>query len=117
MSGFSGASGVPKKYVDDLVAQSTANLTGCVCKPVQYAAYETTMTKREADVTLPQGATAIGTCGNIRETNVSNLNYYKPVLHSTYYNSSTGKIEYVTSAAVNGPFFTELFVFYKFGGA
>ena len=25
MSGFSGASGVPKKYVDDLVAQSTAN--------------------------------------------------------------------------------------------
>ena len=25
MAGFSGASGVPKKYVDDLVAQSTAN--------------------------------------------------------------------------------------------
>ena len=24
MSGFSGASGVPKKYIDDLVAQSTA---------------------------------------------------------------------------------------------
>lgn len=26
MPGFSGASGVPKKYVDDLVAQSTANI-------------------------------------------------------------------------------------------
>lgn len=26
MGGFSGASGVPKKYVDDLVAQSTASM-------------------------------------------------------------------------------------------
>jgi hypothetical protein len=26
MAGFSGSSGVPKKYADDLVAQSTANL-------------------------------------------------------------------------------------------
>lgn len=26
MAGFSGASGVPKKYVDDLVSQSTANM-------------------------------------------------------------------------------------------
>ena len=28
MSGFSGSSGVPKSYVDDLVAQSTANIIG-----------------------------------------------------------------------------------------
>lgn len=39
MAGFSGASGVPKKYVDDLVAQSTAWVNNWIGVPIlEYAA-------------------------------------------------------------------------------
>ena len=45
MEGFSGASGVPKKYVDDLVAQSTATLQNNIIADEVLGGDQTSYTK------------------------------------------------------------------------
>lgn len=55
MAGFSGSSGVPKKYVDDLVAQSTANLlTG---EPIKGVNIDTFNTAAKCGIYLYNGYT------------------------------------------------------------
>ena len=69
MSGFSGASGVPKSYVDDLVAQSTAMLTWLDAANISnkdFNALKTAARYRLGNMTqFSNGPSSIGTTGTI----------------------------------------------------